>query len=129
EMLEAAKAAAPAHTKVVGVTVLTSLDEHDLTAIGVGDPPAEQVARLARLAYAAGLDGIVCSGAEVGIARTKWPEGFFVVPGVRPPGGDVADQKRVVTPRQAVDDGASVLVIGRPITAAADPAQAIRDIA
>lgn len=128
-MLEAAKAAAPAETKVVGVTILTSLDEDDLTAVGVGDPPAEQVARLARLAYAAGLDGIVCSGAEVAIARTKWPEGFFVVPGVRPAGSGVADQKRVVTPRQALDDGADVLVIGRPITGAPDPAEAIREIA
>jgi orotidine-5'-phosphate decarboxylase len=128
-MLGAAKAAAPAETKVIGVTVLTSLDAEDLAAVGVADPPAEQVARLARLAYAAGLDGIVCSGAEVGVARTKWPDGFHVVPGVRPASGDPADQKRVVTPRQALDDGASVLVIGRPITGAADPAQAIRDIA
>ena len=62
-------------------------------------------------------------------ARAAWPEGFFVVPGVRPAGGDVADQKRVVTPRQALDAGASVLVIGRPITGASDPATAIRDIA
>jgi orotidine-5'-phosphate decarboxylase len=128
-MLEAAKAAAPAGTKVVGVTVLTSLDENDLTAIGVGDPPAEQVARLARLAYASGLDGIVCSGAEVGVARAKWPAGFFVVPGLRPAGAELADQKRIVTPSQALDDGASILVIGRPITAAPDPAAAIRDIA
>ncbi len=128
-MLEAAKQAAPAATKVVAVTVLTSLDEHDLAHIGVGDPPAEQVARLARLAYASRLDGIVCSGAEVRVARERWPESFLVVPGVRLPGGDVSDQKRVVTPRQAFEDGASVLVIGRPITAAADPANAIAEIA
>lgn len=128
-MLEAAKQASPAGTKVVAVTVLTSLDGDDLATIGVCDPPAEQVARLARLAYAAGLDGIVCSGAEVGVAREKWPESFLVVPGVRPAGGDLSDQKRVVAPRQALDDGASVLVIGRPITAAADPAKAIAEIA
>jgi orotidine-5'-phosphate decarboxylase len=128
-MLEAARAAAPAGCKVVAVTVLTSLDEGDLAAIGVEGSPADQVARLARLAHAAGLDGIVCSGAEVGVAASKWPGGFFVVPGVRPHGGDSADQKRVVTPRQALDDGASVLVIGRPITAAADPARALREIA
>ena len=128
-MMEAAKAAAPASTKVVGVTVLTSLDSDDLASVGVGDPPAGQVARLARLSHAAGLDGIVCSGAEVRIARENWPGGFLVVPGVRPAGADAADQKRVVTPRQALGDGASVLVIGRPITAAADPRQAIRDIA
>jgi orotidine-5'-phosphate decarboxylase len=129
EMLAAAKAAAPRSTKIVAVTVLTSLDGGDLRDIGVETSPADQVARLARLAQESGVDGIVCSGAEVGAAREAWPDGFFVVPGVRPAGGDVADQKRVVTPAQAIADGASVIVIGRPITAAPDPAQAIRDIA
>jgi orotidine-5'-phosphate decarboxylase len=128
-MLEAAKAAAPARTKVVAVTVLTSLDGEDLRSIGVSSEPREQVERLAKLARSAGLDGIVCSGAEVAAARAAWPDGFFVVPGVRPAGGDVSDQKRVVTPRQALDDGASILVIGRPITAADDPVTALRDIA
>jgi len=127
-MLEAAKQAAPADTKVAGVTVLTSLDRDDLASIGVVGAPADQVVRLARLCHAAGLDGIVCSGAEVALARKDWPEGYFVVPGLRPTGGDLGDQKRVVTPRQAIDDGASALVIGRPITGAPDPAQAIRDI-
>jgi orotidine-5'-phosphate decarboxylase len=129
EMMGAAKAAAPQGTKVVGVTVLTSLDQADLASAGVAGEPAQQVARLAELALTAGLDGIVCSGAEVAAAKAGWPEGFFVVPGVRPAGGDVGDQKRVVTPAKAVEDGASVLVIGRPITGAQDPAQAIRDIA
>ena len=128
-MLEAAKAAASPATKVVAVTVLTSLDGDDLRSIGVAADPREQVERLADLARSAGLDGIVCSGAEVGAARAAWPEGFFVVPGVRPPGGDLSDQKRVVTPRQALDDGASILVVGRPITGSDDPAAAIRDIA
>ena len=128
-MLEAAKAAAPAGTKVVAVTVLTSLDSDDLHSIGVSAEPREQVERLAELARSAGLDGIVCSGGEVAAARAAWPDGFFVVPGVRPPGGDVSDQKRVVTPRQALEDGASILVIGRPITAAEDPTMALRDIA
>ena len=127
-MMAAAKAAAPAGTKVVGVTVLTSLDASDLAATGVTGSPARQVKRLAELAREAGIDGIVCSGEEVAAARAAWPEGFFVVPGVRPAGGEVADQKRVVTPRQALDHGASVLVIGRPITDAPDPAQAISDI-
>ena len=127
-MLEAAKAAAPAGTKVVAVTVLTSLDAADLAQTGVNGSPAEQVERLAHLARSAGIDGIVCSGAEVAAARAAWPDGFFVVPGVRPAGADTGDQKRVVTPRQALDDGASVLVIGRPITAADDPARAIREI-
>jgi orotidine-5'-phosphate decarboxylase len=128
-MLQAAKAAAPPSTKVVAVTVLTSLDGDDLRSIGVEPEPREQVERLAELARSAGLDGIVCSGAEVGAAKAAWPDGFFVVPGVRPSGGDVSDQKRVVTPRQALDDGASILVIGRPITGAGDPAAALRDIA
>ena len=128
-MMAAAKAAAPAGTKVVGVTVLTSLDHDDLAATGVSGSARQQVKRLARLAQDAGIDGIVCSGEEIEAVRAAWPEGFFVVPGVRPAGGDLADQKRVVTPRQAIDDGASVLVIGRPITGAPDPASAIRDIA
>jgi orotidine-5'-phosphate decarboxylase len=127
-MLEAAKAAAPADTKVVAVTVLTSLDATDLAQAGVIGSPTEQVARLAELAQESGVDGIVCSGAEVAAARAAWPGGFFVVPGVRPAGAESADQKRVATPRQAIDDGASILVIGRPITEAADPAQALADI-
>ena len=129
EMMAAAKAAAPAGTKVVGVTVLTSLDSADLAMTGITGTPGDQVKRLTELAVKAGIDGIVCSGEEVAAARDIWPEGFFVVPGVRPPGADVADQKRVVTPFDALNDGASVLVIGRPITGAADPAQAIREIA
>ena len=128
-MLEAAKAAAEPATKVVAVTVLTSLDGEDLRSIGVQSEPREQVARLAELARSAGLDGIVCSGAEVGAAKAVWADGYFVVPGVRPAGSDASDQKRVVTPRQALDDGASMLVIGRPITGASDPAAALRDIA
>ena len=128
-MLENAKAAAAAKTRVVAVTVLTSLDQRDLAAAGVKGSPAEQVERLAGLARSAGLDGIVCSGEEVRAARTAWPDGFFVVPGVRPADGGAADQKRVVTPRAALDDGASILVIGRPITEAEDPAAAIRSIA
>ena len=127
-MMAAAKAAAPAGTKVVGVTVLTSLDLTDLADTGVAGSAAEQVRRLAELARDAGIDGIVCSGEEVAAARAAWPDGFFVVPGVRPEGSDAGDQKRVVTPRQALDDGASILVIGRPITAASEPARAIREI-
>ena len=129
EMMAAAKAAAPPGTKVVGVTVLTSLDPDDLASIGVHSAPQAQVKRLAALAQEAGLDGIVCSGAEVASVRADWPDGFFVVPGVRPAGADVGDQKRVVTPAQAVADGASVLVIGRPITGAPNPRRAIMDIA
>ena len=128
-MLEAAKAAAGQNTKVVAVTVLTSLDQTDLRSIGVDDAPHDQVRRLAVLARDSGLDGIVCSGAEVKAAHSGWTDGFFVVPGVRPEGSAVGDQKRVVTPGAAVADGASILVIGRPITEAADPAAAARAIA
>ncbi|HET9145433.1 MAG TPA: orotidine-5'-phosphate decarboxylase [Sphingomicrobium sp.] len=128
-MMAAAKAAAPAETKVVAVTVLTSLDRDDLASIGVDRSPAAQVKRFAELAHEAGVDGIVCSGAEVAAARHAWPDGFFVVPGVRPAGFAVGDQKRVVTPREAAADGASVLVIGRPITEAPNPRRAIMDIA
>ena len=128
-MLEAAKAAAPPATKVVAVTVLTSLDGSDLTAIGVTGAPDDQVRRLAALARRSGLDGIVCSGAEVAAVHADWPDGHFVVPGIRPADAEVGDQKRVVTPREAIDRGASTLVIGRPITGAPDPAAAIAAIA
>jgi orotidine-5'-phosphate decarboxylase len=127
-MMEDAKAAAGHHTKVVAVTVLTSLDDHDLTRIGVADDPHSQVERLAALAQEAGLDGIVCSGQEIKAAHKAWKNGFFIVPGLRPAGGNIGDQKRIVTPRQARDDGASVLVIGRPITGAENPDDAAREI-
>jgi orotidine-5'-phosphate decarboxylase len=128
-MMEDAKAAAPVGTKVVAVTVLTSLDGGDLSSIGVAAEPSAQVARLADLAAEAGLDGIVCSGEEVAAAHARWKHGFFVVPGVRPAGGDVGDQKRVITPRAAIDAGASIIVVGRPITKAVDPDAAARAIA
>jgi orotidine-5'-phosphate decarboxylase len=127
-MMEDAKAAAPEGTKVVGVTMLTSLDDEDLAATGIAGDSHAQVMRLTALAREAGLDGVVCSGNEVKAARKLWPEGFFVVPGVRPAHAGVGDQKRVVTPRQALDNGASILVIGRPITQAEDPDLAARAI-
>ncbi len=128
-MMEDAKAAAPPGTKVVAVTVLTSLDAADLASIGIAADPHAQVERLTALAQEAGIDGIVCSGAEVAAARRLWPKGFLVVPGVRPEGSGTGDQKRVMTPRQAADAGASILVIGRPITRAPDPDAAARAIA
>ncbi len=127
-MMEDAKAAAPKGTKVVAVTVLTSLDGADLTSIGLSGSPHDQVERLTLLAKESGLDGVVCSGNEVAAAKKLWPKGFFVVPGVRPADGPVGDQKRVVTPRQAMDNGASILVIGRPITGTEDPDAAARAI-
>lgn len=127
-MLEDAKAAAPTGTKVVAVTMLTSLDARDLASIGLDGDPHAQVLRLAELAKAAGVDGIVCSGEEVAAAHAAWHDGFFVVPGVRPANGSAGDQKRVVTPRAALDAGASILVVGRPITQAEDPDGAARAI-
>ena len=127
-MMEEAKAAAGSHTRVVAVTVLTSLDSVDLNDIGVNAAPHDHVERLAALARASGLDGIVCSGHEVRAARKSWPAGFFIVPGVRPLDGKRGDQKRVVTPQQAMNDGASILVVGRPISQAADPDLAARAI-
>jgi orotidine-5'-phosphate decarboxylase len=127
-MLEDAKAAASVHTRVVAVTMLTSLDASDLAATGVGGSAHDQVLRLTDLARESGIDGIVCSGVEVAAAKAAWPKGFFVVPGVRPADGPAGDQKRVVTPRAALDAGASILVIGRPITQAEDPDGAARAI-
>jgi orotidine-5'-phosphate decarboxylase len=129
EMLWEAKRAAPPGTRIVAVTLLTSLDAGDLSDLGIDRSPADQVARLAWMARDAGVDGIVCSGAEIAQARSAWNNGFFVVPGIRPAGAAIGDQKRVVTPAQALEEGASVLVIGRPITGAPDPRQAIMDIA
>lgn len=127
-MMEDAKAAAGEHCKVVGVTLLTSLDETDMTATGISGSAHDQVMRLAELAYKAGLDGIVCSGHEIAAVHNQWKDGFFVVPGLRPAGANAADQKRTVTPRTARDAGASVLVIGRPIARADDPVAAARAI-
>lgn len=122
-MLEAAvKATGTSGLRLLAVTVLTSLDDADLRAIGVESSPAEQVTRLARLAVGCGIPGLVCSPAEVGHLRKELgPEVVLVTPGIRPmgPGGD--DQKRIATPGQAMKDGASLLVVGRPIRDAADP--------
>jgi orotidine-5'-phosphate decarboxylase len=127
-MMEDAKAAAGENCKVVAVTVLTSLDERDLMRTGITGAPHDQALRLAELAEAAGLDGIVCSGQEVAAIHRQWKNGFFVVPGLRPSDGKTGDQKRTVTPREARDGGASVLVIGRPISRAEDPVSAVRAI-
>jgi orotidine-5'-phosphate decarboxylase len=115
---------------VVGVTILTSLDASDLQQMAVANPPEVQVPLLAQLAHENGLDGIVCSPKEIGLVRARVPLDFkLVVPGIRPIGSAVGDQKRVMTPKDAVEAGADVLVIGRPITTASDPAVAARAIA
>lgn len=128
-MMAAAREACASATKVIGVTVLTSMDGSDLTSVGVNDSPASQVERLAALARSAGLDGLVCSGAEVAGLYAGWTDGLFVVPGIRPATSAIGDQKRVMAPVEAQQAGASILVIGRPITAAANPAGAAEAIA
>ena len=127
--MAAVRDALPPSTAVIAVTVLTSFDAADLAAGGVDRPVADQVARLAASARSAGLQGIVCAGAEAAASHAAWPDAIIAVPGLRPAGGAVGDQKRVMTPRQAQDAGASLLVIGRPITAAPDPAAAAAAIA
>ena len=115
---------------VVAVTVLTSLGDDDLAAVGVPDTAAAQVLRLGKLAKDCGLDGVVCSALEAEALRTQMGVGFkLVVPGIRPDWAAANDQKRVVTPSEAVGLGADYLVIGRPITGATDPADAARRIA
>lgn len=129
---EAAEAAAKGghRIKLLGVTVLTSLDDGDLEAVGQQGPAAAQVRRLALLARTCGLDGVICSPFEVAALRAELgPDFQLVVPGIRPAGAAAGDQKRVMGPREAIDAGASRLVIGRPITDAPDPAAAARAIA
>jgi len=115
---------------LVAVTVLTSLDDAALDTVGQRGPAVVQVERLAALAKASGLDGVVCSAHEIAAVRRAVGADFLtVVPGIRPAGGELADQRRVMTPTQARAAGADILVVGRPITAAADPAEAARAIA
>lgn len=115
---------------VVGVTVLTSLDAADLAQMGVASDVEAQVERLARLADDNGLDGMVCSPREIALARAATrPDFKLVVPGIRPAGAATGDQKRVMTPSDAVSAGADILVIGRPITQAEDPVAAAQAIA
>jgi orotidine-5'-phosphate decarboxylase len=116
--------------KILAVTVLTSLDRDDLADVGiVGRTPADQVAAMARFAVDNGAHGLVCSPKEVGaLARTLTGGTLFITPGVRPAGAAVGDQKRVATPADAVRDGATHLVIGRPILASDDPPAAARAI-
>ena len=135
EMMRAAKRAAREETKrlkiscplILGVTVLTSLDNKDLEEVGVGNEPSQQVELLTKLALEAGLDGVVCSPAEVrSIRKIAGNKFVLVTPGVRPDWAVKGDQKRVTGPREAIKSGASFLVIGRPITSADDPLEALR---
>ncbi len=133
-MIQAARQAADEFgangPKILAVTVLTSLDQTDLQDVGiVGRTPAEQVQAMAQFATAQGAHGLVCSPKEVGLLSKALPHGtLFITPGVRPAGAAVGDQKRVATPADAVRDGATHLVVGRPILAADDPAAAAQAI-
>jgi len=129
-MIEAAVSAAPKKTKILAVTVLTSLNAAALSETGVAGGPTQQVLRLARLALASGAHGLVCSAHEIAVLRDAFGAApILVVPGIRPPGSETADQVRVMTPEQAVTAGADYIVVGRPITGAADPAAAAQKIA
>ncbi|WP_353062361.1 orotidine-5'-phosphate decarboxylase [Tunturibacter psychrotolerans] len=129
-MTAAAEAAkAPGSPRLLAVTVLTSMDAAQLEGTGITASPADQVLRLAKLARQSGIDGFVCSAEEVASVRAATgPDTLLVIPGIRPAGAAIGDQKRVATPAQAIAHGASLLVVGRPITQAADPAAAAEAI-
>jgi len=126
-MMQAAAeaAAAPGAPRLLAVTVLTSMDAAALNHIGITSSPSEQAIRLARLAQRSGLNGMVCSPQEIALFRAELaPETLLVAPGIRPAGAEAGDQRRIAAPGAAIRDGASLLVVGRPITQAADPAAA-----
>lgn len=128
-MIWAAAEALP-HTRIAAVTVLTSMSAKDLESVGLQGPPIDAVRRLAALAVGAGASALVCSPQEVAAVRAEvGADILLITPGVRPVGADVGDQQRIATPQQALADGADLLVIGRPITAANDPAQAAAQLA
>lgn len=115
--------------RLIAVTLLTSLSRPDLAAIGLDVPPEEQVLRLARLTHEAGLDGVVCSAREADILRRELGPSFLLVtPGIRPAGSAEDDQRRVLTPIQALRAGADYLVVGRPVTRAPDPVAALQNL-
>ena len=114
---------------LIAVTILTSMDEAELKRLGVDKTPNEQVQFLAKLAKDAGLDGVVCSAQEASVLKSTLGSEFkLVTPGIRPAGSDKGDQKRVMTPREAIDAGSDYLVIGRPITQSPDPQATLIEI-
>lgn len=128
-MMQAAKDACGSDTKLLAVTILTSLSEDELNAVGYQTGLSDRVVQMAKLTQDSGLDGIVCSSKEITLIREACGSDFaLMVPGIRPAGADVGDQKRIMTPVEAITLGATHLVIGRPITGADDPAKAAQDI-
>ncbi|MBD1390939.1 orotidine-5'-phosphate decarboxylase [Neiella sp. HB171785] len=132
-MMEAAKKALEPYgdnaPKLIAVTVLTSMSADDLRDTGIKVEPFEHVRRLASLTQEAGLDGVVCSAREARMLRSRLGDDFLLVtPGIRPIGADAGDQQRIMTPEKAIEQGASYLVIGRPITQAEQPLQVLQQI-
>tara|TARA_B100001059_G_C17771249_1_gene548553 strand:+ start:425 stop:1129 length:705 start_codon:yes stop_codon:yes gene_type:complete len=114
---------------ILGVSVLTSIDNNEFSSLGIKGKVEDQVVRLAKLAENSGLDGLVCSAKELKIVKREVGKNLILVtPGIRPAGGEVNDQKRILTPAQAIKDGANFLVIGRPITSVDDPQEALNNI-
>ena len=114
---------------LIAVTVLTSMDQSDLAELGIELTPAEQVIRLATLTKSSGLDGVVCSSHEAEELKVLLGASFkLITPGIRPAGSDAGDQRRIKTPKQAIDSGSDYLVIGRPITQAQDPVAVLNEI-
>ena len=129
KMMRTAKEACPSETKLLAVTILTSLDEQSLQEVGYQENLSERVLQMAKLTKQAGLDGVVCSSHEIEAIRAACGEDFILmVPGIRPAGSDAGDQKRIMTPREAMDKGATHLVIGRPITQSDDPKKSAQEI-
>jgi orotidine-5'-phosphate decarboxylase len=128
-MMRAAAEACTGKTRVIAVTVLTSMDSTDLRLLGSQQQPYDVVRTLSKAATEAGLHGVVCSPLEASVVKEVTPDGFLIItPGVRPSGADTGDQKRVMTPYDAIRAGATALVIGRPVTGADDPALAVKRI-
>ncbi|MDO6569065.1 orotidine-5'-phosphate decarboxylase [Alteromonas sp. 1_MG-2023] len=116
-------------TKLIAVTVLTSMDQSQLSGVINNVTPEQQVLRLASLTAQAGLDGVVCSAKEAAMLRNEIGEDFLLItPGIRPKGSDAGDQKRVMTPPEAIDSGVSYLVMGRPITQASEPMEVLKQV-
>ena len=131
-MMEAAADALANHQQrpyLIAVTVLTSMSQQDLVELGINETPADQALKLARLTQTSGLDGVVCSAQEAGVMRKNFADNFILVsPGIRPAGSKADDQRRIMTPSEALEAGSNYLVIGRPVTQAENPLKSLQAI-